>query len=87
MGFLLNKFAFSLYTETSEQRTLWDQYKFKWFVPCIEVVLFKRFQSHYIDRGIKFEDLVLSIVERYLIQCPFIGGSSVRGSTVIYSYI
>ena len=41
------------YSETSEQRTLWDQYKFKWFVPCIEVVLFKRFQSHYIDRGDK----------------------------------
>ena len=37
----------------SEQRTLWDQYKLKWFVPCIEVVLFKRFQLHYIDRGDK----------------------------------
>ena len=32
--------------------------------------------------GIKFGDLVLSIVERYLIQYPFIGGSSLRGSTV-----
>ena len=72
------------YSEISEQRTLWDQYKFKWFVPpCIEVVLFKRFQSHYIDReGIKFGDLVLSIVERYLIQCPFLGVSVKRGSTV-----
>ena len=30
----------------------------------IEVVLFKRFQSHYIDRGIKCGDLVLSIVEQ-----------------------
>ena len=30
----------------------------------------------------KFGDLVLSIVERYLIQCPFLGGSSLRGSTV-----
>ena len=69
------------YSETSEQRTLWDQYKFKWFVPHIEVVLFKRLQSHYIDRGVKIWDLVLSIVERYLIQCPFIGGSSLRGST------
>ena len=50
----------------------------------IEVVLFKRFQSHYIDRGIKFGDLVLFIVERYniIIHCPFIGGSSLRGSTV-----
>ena len=66
-----------------EQRTLWDQYKFKWFVPCIEVVLFKWFQSHYIDReGDKFGDLVVSIVERYIIQCPFLGGSSLRGSTV-----
>ena len=61
-----------VYSETSEQQTLRDQYKFKWFVLCIEVVLFKRFQSHYIDRGIKIGDLVLSIVERYLIQCPFI---------------
>ena len=33
----------------------------------------------------KFGDLVLSIVERYLIQCPFLGGSSLRGSTVIQS--
>ena len=32
--------------------------------------------------GEKIGDLVLSIVERYLIQCPFIGGSSLRGSTV-----
>ena len=24
-------------------KTLWGQYKFKWFVPCVEVVLFKRF--------------------------------------------
>ena len=70
------------YSETSEQRTLWDQYKFKWILPCIEVVLFKRFQSHYIDRGDKICDLVLSIVERYIIHCPFIGRSSLRGSTV-----
>ena len=34
----------------------------------------------------KFGDLVLSFVERYLIQCPFLGGSSLRGSTV-YIYI
>ena len=40
-----------------------DQYTFKWLVPCIEVVLFKRFQSHHIEREIKFGDLVLSIVE------------------------
>ena len=59
---------------------MWDQYKFKWLVPCIEVVLFKRFQSHYIDKGDKFGDLVLSIVER----CPFLGGSSLRGSTVFH---
>ena len=32
--------------------------------------------------GIKIGDLDLSIVERYLIQYPFIGGSSLRGSTV-----
>ena len=51
----------------------------KLFVPCIEVV---RFQSHYIDRGIKFGDLVLSIMERYLIQCPFLGVSVKRDSTV-----
>ena len=43
----------SYYSETSEQRTLWDQYKFKWISPGIEVVLFKRFQSHYIERGDK----------------------------------
>ena len=30
----------------------------------------------------KFGDLVSSIVERYLIQCLFLGGSSLRGSTV-----
>ena len=32
---------------------------------------------------IKFGDLVLSIVERYLIQCPFLGGSYLRDSTVV----
>ena len=68
---------------TVEQRTLWDQYKFKWFVLCIEVVLFMRFQLHYIDRVIKFGDLVLSIVERYLIQCPFLGVSVKRDSIVL----
>ena len=31
-----------LYSGSSEQWSLWDQYKLKWFVPCIEVVLFKR---------------------------------------------
>ena len=35
----------------------------------------KRFQSHYIDRGgIKFGDLVLSIVERYFNSVPFSEG-------------
>ena len=42
-----------IYSGISEQWTLWDQYKFKWLSPCIKVVLFKRFQSHYIDRGDK----------------------------------
>ena len=46
-------------------------------------VLFKRFQSHYIDRGDEIWDLVLSIVERYLIQCPFLGVSVKRDSTVL----
>ena len=34
--FLHNK----LYSGVSEQRTVWDQYKFKWFVHCIETVLY-----------------------------------------------
>ena len=32
--------------------------------------------------GIKFGDLVLSIVERYLRQCPLFGVSFMRDSTV-----
>ena len=36
---------------------------------------------YYIDRGLKFGNLVLSIVERYLIQCP-LGVSVKRDSTV-----
>ena len=32
--------------------------------------------------GIKFGDLVLSIVERYLIQCPLFGVSFMRDFTV-----
>ena len=32
--------------------------------------------------GLKFGDLVVSIVERYLIQCPLFGGSVKRDSTV-----
>ena len=34
------------------------------------------------DRGVKFGDLVLSIVERYLMQCPLFGVSVKRDSTV-----
>ena len=34
--------------------------------------------------GLKFGDLVLSIVERYLIQCPLFGMSVKRDSTVLY---
>ena len=59
---MLCHFGTLICNETSEQRTLWDQYKFKWFVPCIEV---KRFLSHYMIGEIKFGDLVLSIVERF----------------------
>ena len=45
----------------------------------------KRFQLHYIDRGLKFGDLFLSIVERYLIQCPLFGVSVKRDSTVLHT--
>ena len=48
---------------------------------------FKRFQSHYIDRGIIFGDLVLSIVERYLIQCAFLGWSYLRYSNVVLKFV
>ena len=34
------EFVELVYSGTSEKGTLWDQYKFKWFVPFIEVVLF-----------------------------------------------
>ena len=33
--------------------------------------------------GLKFGDLVVSIVERYLIQCPLFGVSVKRDSTVV----
>ena len=33
--------------------------------------------------GIKFGDFVLSIVEKYLIQCPLFGVSFMRDSTVL----
>ena len=33
--------------------------------------------------GLKFGDVVLSIVERYLIQCPLFGVSFMRDSTVL----
>ena len=32
-------------SQTSEQRTLWEQYKFKSFVLCREVVLFSEVQN------------------------------------------
>ena len=57
--------------------------KFKWIHPSIEVVRFKRFQSHYIDRGDKIWGFSLSIVEIYIIHCPFIGESSLRDSSVV----
>ena len=34
-----------VYSQTSEQRTLWEQYKFKSFVLCREVVLFSEVQN------------------------------------------
>ena len=38
--------------------------------------------------GIKFGDLVLSIVERYLIQCPLFGVSFMRDSSInVFSVI
>ena len=37
--------------------------------------------------GIKFGDLVLSIVERYLIQCPLFGVSVMGDSTVIFKCV
>ena len=69
------------YSETSEQWTLWDKYKFE---AC---PLYRGFQSHYIDGGggIKFGDLVLSIRGRYLIQCPFSGGSGPLGAVPLYN--
>ena len=76
----LSRLHVCMYSETSEKGTLWDQYKFKWILPCIEVVLFITLAI--LIGGIKFGDLVSSIVERYTIHCPFIGGSSLRGSTV-----
>ena len=36
--------------------------------------------------GLKFGDLVLSIVERYLIQCPLFGVSVKRDSTVVFPH-
>ena len=47
-----------------------------------ECPLLRDFKLHYIDRGLKFGDLVLSIVERYLIQCPLFGVSIKRDSTL-----
>ena len=35
----------SNYSQTSEQRTLWEQYKFKLFVLCREVVLFSEVKN------------------------------------------
>ena len=71
-----------MYSGISEQRTLWDQYKFKWFVPCTEVVLLRDSNRIVLIEGINFGDLVLYIVERYLIQCPFLGVPVKRDSTV-----
>ncbi len=34
-----------VYSQTSEQRTLWDLYKLKCFVLCREVVLFSEVQN------------------------------------------
>ena len=52
-----------------------------WLVPCIEVVLLRGSNHVVLIGGIKFGYLVLSIVARYLIQCPFIGVSSLRDFT------
>ena len=46
------------------------------FSPVERLSSLRGTNHNYIDRGIKFGDLVLSIV----IHCPFIGGSSLRDS-------
>ena len=55
------------YSGVSEYRTLWDQYKFKWFVHCRDCPLLRDSNCIILIGGLKFGDLVLSIVERYLI--------------------
>ena len=52
-----------------------------WLVLCTEVVLLRGSNHVVLTGGDKFGYLVLSIVERYLIQCPFIGVSTLRDST------
>ena len=72
-----------IYSGVSDKRTLWDQYKFKVVCPLYrDCPLLRDSNRIILIGGIKFGDLVLSIVERYLIQCPFLGGSFLRDSTV-----
>ena len=59
---------------TTEQYTVKppNKDKFTCFVPCREVVLF--LQVPQVPRT------VLCTVERFIIQCPFLGGSNIGGS-------
>jgi len=70
--------------ETSEKRTIWEQYKIKAFCsllrgcPLLEIVNVLIL----VQNGV----FVMYHVERLLIHCPFHGGSFKRGSTVVESH-
>ena len=59
------------YSGTSEKGTFWDQVVCPLYRGC---PLLRGSNRIILIGSDKFGDLVLSIVERYLIQCPFLGG-------------
>ena len=65
----------------NKQRTRWGYHEFTSFVPFREAVLFSEVQIVIATVRI-FRSHDLSTVERFIIQCPFLGGSTIGGYTV-----
>ena len=67
------KTGWYIYSGTSEQWTHWGQYKFTRFVPLVE-----RLSSSQRYRKSKYlGPQATSLVERFIIHCPYLGGFTV----------
>ena len=70
-------------SESSEQRTRWGQYKCTCCVPRREFLCTLFAGSNLIDaigkQIFRVPRIILSTVERFILKCPYLGGSTIGG--------